>query len=100
MNHKITIPYILDNSEIHLTTEHATSSYGIPVLVITQNGSPTLSLGPDDILHIGTITFHAGDIVVAWIRHGTTKTEREDAKRYLASSPTNHELCLTKEELA
>jgi len=74
-----------DGGTTRLTTEHAASSYKIPVLVIEAEDVAGV-FGPADL--IGDSGISGADVVAAWGRAPErTDHERDAARRYLQQWP-------------
>ena len=79
----ITMPY-LQGEQVELTTDHAASSHGIPVLVV--NGE---AYGPHDSVPIGKGSVKATTVVTAgtrgWVDCQLTPDELETCRAWVRS---------------
>jgi hypothetical protein len=75
----------------HLTSEHAASSYGLPVLVVNREafGPADVVLDPEDPDNVTL----AAEVVHAWASQPErTPEERDAARRYLGQWPEGPQL--------
>ena len=77
-----------------LTTEHPQSSYGVPVLICTDNSDPWVAGAGDEFPQACTSRIvSCGEVVAAWA-HDCRRTaeERRSADLFCRSNPTGHQI--------